>query len=800
MYEQHFGLSKRPFTAKPKGNDVFVGPQTASTMSRLKKALVSQDAVIVVSGPAGSGKTTLVARALDALSGSHRVVRIGRMQLQGTDALEFLLEELGVTQPPRGPIRQFAALRSQLSQLETQNSRVVVVIEDAMRTGAEALSELEALTAADAGDSGGAAIVLMGDDRLAAFCKDPQLARLDQRVRQRLTITALSAAELRAYLMHSFRLAGADFEFLFDSRCAALIHALSSGIPRLANNIVDAALSGAALAGIQKIPASFVADVAKDEFGLEAEEFDTAPAVVEAAPEPDPEPEPVPESEPESVPEPVLEAEPDPLPLPKTDHVPVLEAEPDPVPVPEPDHVPVLEAEPDPVPVPEPDHVPVLEAEPDPVPVPEPDHVPVLEAEPDPVPVPEPDHAPVLEAEPEAVPDPVIVFSDEPPVDTATADFGIPELIQDTLPDLEILAPEIMAAEQDEAQPEPEPEPQPEPDPEPVLVDEPAPVVESAAEDIPEWERDPTLAELRPDLDALEKAMAFAHGDTDDTSESKPEANAVPPSALPKVETVIDEIPEITLDNAIQARIEDHLIDEPGEISPARPDDSPAAAPESGIPEIRLAPQRVKKADAELEKIAAELAKAKTIEDVNDEMAETLFGEELNLVAAQVVAAGTPPDSANDGDLELFDTTAGTMAQSAAPVPVFEPVADAPVVDAPVVDEQPAVEISLHTREHGGEAGLDLSASQRLKTVRALNAELHPSLREPETAPTPTAAPVPPTATPEPIEDQINTSMTQTLKALNVRPPISEREVRSAFDDEDEEEKKGGFFSRFRRS
>ena len=769
MYEQHFGLSKRPFTAKPKGNDVFVGPQTASTMSRLKKALVSQDAVIVVSGPAGSGKTTLVARALDALSGSHRVVRIGRMQLQGTDALEFLLEELGVTQAPRGPIRQFAALRSQLSRLETENSRVVVVIEDAMRTGADALSELEALTAADAGDSGGAAMVLMGDDRLATFCKDRQLARLDQRVRQRLTITPLSGAELRAYLMHSFRLAGADFEFLFDSRCAALIHALSSGIPRLANNIVDAALSGAALAGIQKIPAAFVAEVAKDEFGLEAEEFDATPAVVEAAPQPDPEPEPVPE--PESVPEPVHEAEPDA------------------------------------------------------VPVPEPDQVPVLEAEPEPLPVAEPDHVPVLEAEPEAVPEPLIVFSDEPLVDSATADLGIPELIQDTFPDLEILAPEIMAAEQDEALPEPlavpgidelpdlepfaaalpdpaplpepkpEPQPEPQPDPEPVLFAEPAPVVESAAENIPEWEREPTLAELRPDLDALEKAMAFAHGDTDDMSDPKPEVNEMRPSALPKVEPVIDGIPEITLDNAIQARIENHLIDEPGEISPARTNDAAAAAADSGIPEIRLAPQRVKKADAELEKIAAELAKAKTIEDVNDEMAETLFGEELSLVAAQVVAAGTPPGSANDGDLELFETAAGTMAPSAAPVPGAEPVAD-----KPVFDEQPAVEIALHAREHGGEAGLDLSASQRLKTVRALNAELPPSLREPESAPAPIPSPVPPTATPEPIEDQINTSMTQTLKALNVRPPISERQARSAFDDDDEEEKKGGFFSRFRRS
>ncbi len=42
------------------------------------------------------------------------------------------------------------------------------------------------------------------------------------------------------------------------------------------------------------------------------------------------------------------------------------------------------------------------------------------------------------------------------------------------------------------------------------------PTLDDIAEDIPDWDRDPTLAQLKPDLDALEKAMAFAHGDADD--------------------------------------------------------------------------------------------------------------------------------------------------------------------------------------------------------------------------------------------------------------------------------------------
>jgi type II secretory pathway predicted ATPase ExeA len=688
-------------------------------MSGLKKGLASQDAVVAVSGPAGSGKTTLVTKALDALSGSHKMLRIGRMQLQGTDALEFLLEELGVAEPPKGPIRQFAALRAKFAQLDAQNVRVVVVIEDALRTGAETLAELEALTAADAGDSGGAAIVLMGDERLATLNQDPQLARLTQRVRQRLNIAHLSVAELRAYLMHCFRLAGSDFEFIFDDRSAALVHELSGGIPRITNKIVDAALSAAASKGLKKVPAEFVAEIARNELGLEAERLDP-PTVAE------------------SVVEPVVE--------------PVAE--------------PVVE--------------PAVEPELDQV------------AEP--------------EAEPAA--DPVVVFSDEP-ADEAHADVDdIPELIQDTLPDLEILAPEIIAAEEP-VQPEDPPTEDPAPEDEvlpelPELIavaeidtepkPEAIPTLDANTGDLPEWERDPTLAELKPDLDALEKAMAFAQGETDDARAPEPEAPAVPSSETPKVEENIDEIPEITLDNAIQARIDDNLIDEPGQISPTATETTTEGGSDTGVPEIRIEPRKAKKADAEIEKIAAELAKAKTIEDVDDKLAETLFGEEINLIASQVVAAGTAVQSANDEELALFDTAAAGMAQAAG-----SPHADA------IAPEEPGIEVSLETCERGGEAGLDLSASQRLKTVRALNADPHQPLGEPAEQPHVVAASEPsaPQATPEPIEDQINTSLTQTLKALNVKPPVSRRDAPVSVDDDDDyddEDKKGGFFSRFKRS
>ena len=151
MYEKHFGLDKRPFSGGLSSADVFVGPQIATAIAGLKKAFARPDGIAAVSGPAGVGKTMVVAKALEALGPQYKLIRIGRMHLSDSDVMEYLLQGLGVKTPPNGAIRRFAAFRKLLEAIQAQDMRIVVVLEDAVRTGLETLAELEAVTAADAG-------------------------------------------------------------------------------------------------------------------------------------------------------------------------------------------------------------------------------------------------------------------------------------------------------------------------------------------------------------------------------------------------------------------------------------------------------------------------------------------------------------------------------------------------------------------------------------------------------------------------------------------------------------------------
>lgn len=679
MYEQQFGFKKRLFPAQATGGDVFVGPQTAKTMGGFRKALAAQDAVVTVSGPVGTGKTTLVHRALEGLGTKYKTIRVGRMEMKSSDVLESLLIVLGVKDRPSGTIQRFASLRRKLKEMQEAGVRVFIVIEDGLRTGAETLAELEALTAADAGDSDGASIIVMGDERLPQFMQDPEVAQLQQRVRQRHTISPLCIAELRGYLKHCFRLAGGDFEHVFDARSAELLHELSNGIPRIANNLVESTLVAAAGQGIDKIPATLVATVASDEYGLSADNFDF------------------------SIPEPIVEVAPEPAPEPQT----------------------------------------------------------VVDI------APEPEPEPVVDVIPD--PEPVVVFSDETE-EPREDDDDIPHLIQDTLPDLKTLAPQFATLPDEDAEeipelvaepvaeiiPELELETEPvvaESDAEPEVTPEPV-AEEAAADEVPEWDRDPTFAELKPDLDALEKAMAFAHGVTVE----KPGETGVSPEGLSDKVEEKEAIPEIILDKSIETGIDAHLIEEPSDILP----------PKST------------KSEVELDKIAQEISNAKTLDDIDDKMAETLFGSGISMIAAQIRANPPKDESANDA-IQLEPD----IPQLEAEAPQLEP--EAPAAPAPAVPEV-AEEISLETKKTVPNTGPDLSASQRLKTVRALNADLHPSLRKPAAK---NGAESGKTDAPESIEDQISTSITQTLKALKVPP----EQV-----DEPEEQGKTGFFSRFRRS
>ena len=780
MYKKHFGLERRIFRGNAAGADVFVGPQTAGVLTGIKKALAAPDAVVTLTGPVGCGKSTAVAHSLGAISGKNAIVRVGRFPLQRGELLDLLFDHMRIQQRPQRGNQKLALFRQLLFNLAQNDSRMFLLVEDAPFLGPDMLAELEVVTAADTGPSDGAAVVLMGDEYLKELLASKSLARLRQRIRLRRTLEPCSIDELNGYLRHCFRQAGGEFDRIFSNGATELLHELSGGILRVVNNLVESSLEAAADAKATAVELELVSRIADEEFGLTGA-FARPPEISSAQPEPRHTDDATAELVALSMPEPATrpapaESDVDPIEIQDDDDIPELIQDTQPAlailndgpPPARPeagrriqDTLPDIEAlsaelgtEPPladlagPAGPAKAGNKPLPAAEPQP----EPDRKSRAKAKPQPKPQPRAEA--IEKPKPKAPPKPETVEEPKPAAVSETRRKQEPDAGKPPAPELKL-----------ELEKDPAP-----------TADEEIPTL--SEDETPAWDRDPTLAELRPDLDALERAMAVAQGREpgagDETAPPVPETMAKAP---PK--EAMEEIPEITLDDSINRKVDRAALEKKKRLEKeglvADDPDDDEKVPVDG-------PARDEKAEAELEKIAAGLAKAKTIEDVDDKMAETLFGEELS-VAAAAVAARVAEEAA-------AAAAKATEAPQEPAAPASSARSDMEKEFENVWGETPSLEVSIDSEPEDQQGGLDISASQRLATVRALNTG------KPEGAPQKAAnAPPLPAASPDPIEEQITTSLTQTMKALKVKPDPA-----AVNDDDDDDERKGGFFSRFRRS
>jgi general secretion pathway protein A len=883
MYEEHFGLKSRPFGAKAEGAGVFVGPQQAKIMNSLTKGLGAADAVVTVTGPAGVGKTTIVSRALESISPGRMVAWVGRMQLAPDEVLELLFTGFGVSRETRGTIQRFAAFRRLLGERAAAGAQVAIVVEDAQRIGADALIELEALTAADAGDSTSANIILMGQPGLNKLLATPELARLRQRNRLQQKIEAFSEAEVNGYLKHCIREAGGDYDARFDSGVAKILYKCSEGVPRIINTLCETAMTTAMEDGQPRVTTAMMHKVAADAFGyegtqsnlvceIETDAFLTPDPVIEA-----PRPEdiaetnlPVAESSGDDIPETIEDTNPaleqidiaiehdvgevavanleveatqtqKTLSVSPVDEVIVdaghadddakfsldaalsVEAEETNV---MPGITPNLEQIAAQVKK-EDEAANILAVEPT-------ENIPTLsnsmridvEVEVQRARETETKLASASEpaAEVPAEPKPELVVTATP----ATPPQANIDATPEPQPVL-VAKPKPVVDTKAEAEPiaavEPPPEPLPvvdaQPEPEVVVAAEPAPAVDENPEPYPvvaknaatETGRDPesTVGDVAAEL-AEQAADAWSHfeDDASNESESVKEVDAevavrtLADENLPVAEKPVEAIavadvtpvakigtkkkrrePDIdALEAALTAAKKGDFADQPS--APAtRPVESvpePIAEDTSeavvDVPQITLEDSlpQANKDDDELRRVAEQIGAANSLEDVSDLMAETIFGSQaLDEIAAAVVA--NPPQE----DAESPVMLTGAEVPAAANDGSATAKAAVPVVKAGKVDESAAKRLNMVKALKNGNGSASAPVVEKIEM----------SSGKPNATPPPKKMTGP---QPEPIENQINTSMTQTLKAL------SSAQIKKAQEPEEEEKKSGGLFGRFRRS
>jgi general secretion pathway protein A len=264
MYSKHFGLVELPFSVTPDPRFSYTNSLYREAFATLRYGIETRKGFIVITGEAGTGKTTLLRRLMRSVEATTHTAFIFNTHLSFTELLRLVLNNLGVPNSARDKQTLMAQLNDYLIEQLHKDHIVSLLIDEAQELSDEMLEELRLLSNLETDSAKLIQIVLMGQPELEQKLDQPQLRQLKQRVAVRCRLAPLRSDEVAPYINSRLQTVGYKGKELFDLGSVQKIALYSKGIPRLVNVICDNALLIAYATSKSTVSAKIIDDVARD--------------------------------------------------------------------------------------------------------------------------------------------------------------------------------------------------------------------------------------------------------------------------------------------------------------------------------------------------------------------------------------------------------------------------------------------------------------------------------------------------------------------------------------------------------
>ena len=243
MYKEFFGLQKLPFNLTPDPAFLFLPSKHREALAGLTYAILGRKGFVVLTGDAGTGKTTLINSVFDRLP-ADRVESsvILNPTLTASEFLESVLLDFDIPEVPTSKAQRLWKLQEFLARTHHQNRYAVLVIDEAHKLSSEVLEEIRLLGNFESAADKFLQILLLGQSELDDLLNRQDLRQFKQRIALRLYVDAFSSLEVQEYIRFRWAKAGGKEVPPFTQDALASIAQWSHGIPRLINSICDSAL------------------------------------------------------------------------------------------------------------------------------------------------------------------------------------------------------------------------------------------------------------------------------------------------------------------------------------------------------------------------------------------------------------------------------------------------------------------------------------------------------------------------------------------------------------------------------
>jgi general secretion pathway protein A len=263
MYQEFFGLQKLPFNLTPDPEFLFLPSKHREALAGLTYAVLERKGFVVLTGDAGTGKTTLLSSVLSHLP-AERIQSsvILNPTLTPSEFLEIVLLDFGIPNVPVSKAQRLWMLQEFLLKVYREDQIAILVIDEAHKLSLEVLEEVRLLGNFEYAADKFLQIVLLGQSELDDLLNRYDLRQFKQRIALRLYIDPLASSDVGRYIGFRWTKAGAKEPPPFTPEAVDGVIQWSRRIPRLINAICDTALLMAYADGCHRVGLNYVQDAA----------------------------------------------------------------------------------------------------------------------------------------------------------------------------------------------------------------------------------------------------------------------------------------------------------------------------------------------------------------------------------------------------------------------------------------------------------------------------------------------------------------------------------------------------------